>query len=161
MLQLSARRLCATSLGRANDGGFMTKRAHVLSAVALLACALALLSGCGRHAQDPRDSTIMYDIATVQVAIGDLATDNSDSYPPAERVSLRTLRRYVGADWPMNPFDGLPMHPGTTPGDFHYVPSGEFTGSGYSSYVLIGYGANGEPVITASPTPQTIASPSP
>ena len=90
--------------------------------------------------------------AAVKKAIHDLQDgldsyyyDNDDTYP-YELAQSTMSDPYGGSGyvdpWPTNPYTGAPMTEGTDPGDYSYTNSDD------GSYELVGYGSNGEALIT-------------
>lgn len=69
------------------------------------------------------------------------------TWPSPELVDQAGLADYLpsGSTWPVNPFDGHPMHQGTAPGDYQYRALGQPTATGVASYTLVGFQANGKP----------------
>jgi hypothetical protein len=104
------------------------------------AAAVALIPQVSQDelAVQSRDAAVKEGIHSIQIGIQSYAVDHADTYPPD--AAQATLARYVDT-WPSNPYTNLPMMPGTTPGNFYYSTNG-------SSFQLVGYGADGQALIT-------------
>jgi hypothetical protein len=84
------------------------------------------------------DQQTQDNVAALQVGIVAWAADNNNLYPPPQDVvDGGGLSQYV-TSWPVNPFTGQPMTPGTSPGSYVYEQL-----SGGQSYKLTGYLSNG------------------
>jgi len=94
----------------------------------------------GYQNKEAKNASVIEGIHSLQVAVQSYAVDNGDIYP--SDASQATLSSYVD-NWPANPFTGEPMGEGTGPGDYSYTQLDNGT-----NYELVGYGADGLPVIT-------------
>jgi len=84
------------------------------------------------------DQQTQDNIAKLQVGIVAWAADNNNLYPaPQDVIQGGGLSQYVNP-WPVNPFTGQPMTPGTSPGSYVYEQL-----SGGQGYKLTGYLSNG------------------
>jgi len=76
---------------------------------------------------------------------------------PGTYPSVSTVEQWqTGADWPTNPYTGLPMAQGTGPGeyDYTYLPASGTDAMRYEDgYELVAYGPAGETIVPASPSP--------
>jgi type IV pilus assembly protein PilA len=109
----------------------------VIGLVAAVAIPMFLVQRDKAH-----EAALKEGIHSVHVGVQSWAADHGGVYPAASKLTQRGLSRYVD-DWPINPYTGLPMQAGTSPGDFSYVVSPNGT-----TYQLSGYGQNGQVVIT-------------
>jgi hypothetical protein len=84
------------------------------------------------------DQQTQDNIAQIQVGIVAWAADHNNLYPPPQDVVQGGgLSQYV-KPWPVNPFTGQAMVPGTSPGSYVYEQL-----SGGQAYKLTGYLGNG------------------
>ena len=83
----------------------------------------------------------------VEVAVFAYYQAHGHTWPLPEQVTQTGLASYLPAAsaWPVNPFDGRPIHQGTGPGDYAYRALGKSAEGGVSSYSLLGFQANGKP----------------
>ena len=90
--------------------------------------------------QTAADQQVMSNIQQLQVAVITWSTNNNNLYPPpADVTQTGAIASYSSVDpWPTNPYTGLPMKPGTSPGDYTYQQL-----NGGAGYQLTGYIANG------------------
>ncbi len=89
-----------------------------------------------------RESDVKLGIHSLQIGIQSYAVDHDDAYPDPSLLTQSGMEVYL-TYWPTNPYSGMPMTEGTGPGDFTYTLSADG-----SSFVLVGHGRDGEPVIT-------------
>jgi len=84
------------------------------------------------------DQQVMSGIQKIQVGVITWATNNNNLYPgPADVTESGGIATYVDP-WPINPYTGESMKPGTGPGEYTYEQL-----NGGAGYRLTGYIANG------------------
>ena len=136
----------------------------VVLAVAAIICALGVgLPKWREHRRESADRAVARNLEVVKDYVQAWAVENGDTYPPAEVVCEERLGYLAQVDkrlpnWPVNPFDGQPMRPGTSPGDYQYVPAGDSFKPTVGNYPagwllhewfrMVGYGHDGTIVAT-------------
>ncbi|HEY5388541.1 MAG TPA: hypothetical protein VIL79_11645 [Thermoleophilia bacterium] len=96
------------------------------------------------------ESAVKEGVHSLQVGIQSWAVDHQDVYPSALEMSPTMMSGYVEW-WPTNPYSGAPMTQGTRPGDYFYQVTPDGT-----SFLLIGYGEDGNIVIQVGSAGSTI-----
>lgn len=107
-----------------------------LAAVVALAVMVPLVM-YGDQKGAAKESAVKEGIHSIQIGVQSYAVDNDDAYPDQSLVNETGMMLYVDI-WPQNPFTGLPMSQGTSPGDYSYT-----RGSDGASFALVGYGKSG------------------
>ena len=82
-------------------------------------------------------SAVRSGVRSIQTAIETWALDNGGAYPDTVLVNSSGLSRSI-SPWPVNPYTGLPMAPGTGPGDYRYE-----VGADGGWYRLVAYAKDG------------------
>ena len=111
----------------------MSRHAMRLGLCCLIALIALLSTGC---AERDRSGEARARAAAIVEGIKTWAADHGDAYPPASVVrqdAATTTNSGYGyepviwsmrGEWPLNPFTGEPMRPGTGPGDYQYIELG-------------------------------------
>jgi hypothetical protein len=136
---------------------FSSKRTRLLIIFAVVVGLAAVGLQVTRHLQAEaqaraserweRNDKANFGVNKVDAAVFAYYQAHRHTWPSPEFVNQAGLAGYLpsGSKWPTNPFDGQPMHPGTTPGDYQYRALGQRTADGVASYTLIGFQASGKP----------------
>jgi hypothetical protein len=95
-----------------------------------------------------RNDRFDFGVNTVQDAVLAWAEAHGHTWPTPADVTQDGLSPYLrgGTSWPVNPYDGRPMHQGTGRGDYRYRPTGAQTGTPVSAYTLTGTNPDGKPL---------------
>jgi len=94
------------------------------------------------------DEAVFFEQDVLQSLVKAWAKDHHRRLPPSQLVTQAGLGRsyanrgsvFWSGLWPINPFTGQPMHPGTGPGDYRYVRKAN------GRFDLVCFGSNGKPV---------------
>jgi hypothetical protein len=112
-------------------------------ATSAVVVAAVCAAGCGSQpAPDPaKDQAVQDGVQAIRAAVflaaGGPERAASDPFPPADRVTEAGIGSLIGT-WPVNPYTGRPMAPGSGPGDFRYTLS-----DNGRSYSLEAFGVDG------------------
>ena len=147
---------------------FSSKRTRLLIVIAVIVALAAVSLQVARHVQAEaqaratgraeRNDQADGGVNKVDAAVFAYYQSHRHTWPSPELVNQAGLAGYLpsGSKWPVNPFDGRPMHQGTAPGDYQYRALAPRAATGVASYALIGFQANGHPFgyrLTGSPGP--------
>lgn len=93
----------------------------------------ALAARLEQQKNKAKDTAVKEGVHSLQVGIMTWAVDHNDTYPSVDMVvgTDKGFAKYLDS-WPVNPFTGVPMKPGTQPGDYTYATDGKtFTLAGH------------------------------
>ena len=123
---------------------------------AVLAVAIAVCTWCAvawpqsAHALSGRDLRVEQNIQLLKGYIDTQAAQHGFLYPA--RTTVRKDGGLTAPIWPLSPFTGLPMAPGTAPGHYTYTPAAD-----RQSYTLVGHLSTGHGYTVRGASPSWLA----
>jgi len=118
--------------------------AAVLIVLGVVAIILGVVSANNRANWNKRlaEDDVSIGVATLNLGVA-LYADVNNTYPSPGNLSGALSGTGYMSSWPTNPYTRSPMTEGTGPGDYSYTVSADG-----QSYKLVGYGKNGQAVVT-------------
>lgn len=127
------------------------RRSSAVLAIAIAACAWCSTALPQQaNASSSRDLRVEQNIQLLKGYIDTQAARHGFLYPT--RTTVRKGGGLTAPIWPLSPFTGLPMAPGTAPGHYTYTPATD-----RHSYTLVGHLSTGHSYVVRGASPTWLA----